>query len=299
MVNVSPSQADSSPSSSRSVPEDVDCPSGEVVTKAINLPGYLGLADSLKARAAALGESDVPAEWTPEHVGVRLIEAFEVLARSAMRPGPRQFANGWPAMVHEFADMVDAQARTLAEKEKQQARAARPTTDELSRMEEALRWPMDHLAGRPLAADSLMLWAYAKAGNRDMYGMLHHRKKRATALAAEMMRRANADPRKSDCRSLADQWRVALRRQVAAEVADEGNRALAASGDPAKADGIRLKARAEFARRCKEINCPPVRYQPHQAVPGRALARTTLDRYRKQAMAIVAERLRAAGVVVR
>lgn len=79
----------------------------------------------------------------------------------------------------------------------------------------------------------------------------------------------------------------------------EANRALAASRDPAQADSIRLKARAEFARRCKGMNCLPIRYQPHQAVPGRALARTTLDRYRKQAMAIVAERLRAAGVVVR
>lgn len=204
MVNVSPSDRDPSPSSASSVPVDWNCPSREVVTKAIDLPGYLGLADSLKARAAALGETDVPTEWTPEHVGVRLIEAFEVLSRSVMRPGPRQYANGWPAMVHEFSDMVDAQARTLAEKEKQQARVSRPTTDELSRMEEALRWPMDHLAGRPLAADALMLWAYAKAGNRDMDGMLHHRKKRATALAQEMMRRANADPHKAT----AARWRI-------------------------------------------------------------------------------------------
>ena len=76
---------------------------------------------------------------------------------------------------------------------------------------------MDEDEGRALAADSLMLWAYARATGRDMDGMLSHRKKRAVALAAEMASRLNRLPfgmgenGAGDCRSMADQWRAALR----------------------------------------------------------------------------------------
>lgn len=262
----------------------MDEPMKSNIETTIDIPGYLGFASDLKARVAALGEGDIPKEWTPEHVGVRLIEAFEVLSRSGARVGPGRVGNGWPAMVHEFADMVDAQARLLAEKEKQHARAARPTSDEVSRMYEALAWPMAFLADKALASDSLTLWAYARATGRDMDGMLSHRKKRATAKAEEMARRANALPHAGDCRSIADQWRAALRQQIARKVA---------ATVPAARAPVALRERLE------EANCMPYRFKPHAAVPGRALARTTLDRHRKIAMEIVARALRAAGVAVR
>lgn len=266
------------------------------VTASVAIPGYLGSADDLRQRITSLGDGEVPKEWTPEHVGKRLIEAFEVLSRSGSRVGPGRVGNGWPAMVHEFADMVDAQARLLAEKEKQQARAARPTSDEVSRMNEALAWPMHHLEGQPLAADALMLWAYARATGRDMDGMLHHRKKRATALAEEMARRRNALPHAGDCRSIADQWRAALRQQIARDVADEANEAMTAG---LGAERVNRIAQAAIRERLEEANCMPYRFKPHAAVPGRALARTTLDRHRKIAMEIVAHALRSVGVAVR
>lgn len=248
------------------------------------IPGYLGSVSDLRSRIDAMGEDEIPTAWTPEHVGARLIEAFEVLSRSGARVGPGRYVNGWPAMVHEFADMVDAQARALAEKERQQARAARPTADELSRMSEALAWPMAYLDGKPLQSDALMLWAYASATGRDMAGMLNHRKKKATAKAEEMARRANALPHVGDCRSIADQWRAALRRQIARDVSQ---------GVPASRAQAELRARVEAA--C----CLPYRFKPHDAVPGRVLSRTNLDRQRKAAMEIVAVGLRRAGVTVR
>jgi hypothetical protein len=261
-----------------------------VTTTATEIPGFMGFAGDLRSRAAAIGEGDIPVAWTPEHVGVRLIEAFEILSRSGTRVGPGRVGNGWPAMVHEFADMVDAQARSLAEKEKQQARAARPTADELSRMNEALGWPMAYLDGKALAADSLMLWAYASATGRDMAGMLNHRRKRAVALAERMAQQRNRLPfgtgpnGEGDTRPLAMQWRAALRHQIVADVA---------ATVPA------ARAQAELRLRLGAANCMPYRFKPHEAVPGRALARTTLDRYRKVAMAIVAAGLQRARIPVR
>ncbi|MGO4738628.1 hypothetical protein AB4099_18920 [Bosea sp. 2KB_26] len=268
------------------------------------IPGFLGLVDDMQSRIAAVGEGDIPTEWTPEHVGARLIEAFEILSRSGGRVGPGRFGNGWPAMVQEYADLVDQQARELAQRERQQAMAARPSSDEVSRMNEALRWPMDHLDGMPLASDALMLWAYASATHRDMNGMLHQRKKRATALASEMMRRANEDPHgrgengAGDCRSIADQWRAALRRQIASDIVEALNAKLA-SAPKDRHDQLIKAAHADLGARCKAMNCLPYRFKPHDAVPGRVLSRTSLDRQRKIAMAAVAGGLRRAAVAVR
>jgi hypothetical protein len=262
-----------------------------VTDAAATIPGYLGLANDLRSRIDALGENEIPTAWTPEHVGVRLIEAFEVLSRSGVRVGPGAYGNGWPAMVHEFADMVDAQARALAEKEKQQARAARPTADELSRMNEALAWPMAYLDGKPLQSDALMLWAYASATGRDMAGMLNHRKKRATAKAEAAARRANAaphvDPEDGQVKDTRDPAVLAAyerRREIAREVA---------ATVPA------AEALAVLRARCRDADCLPLVVKPHEAMPGRVLSRTSLDRQRKVAAAAVAAELRQQGVAVR
>lgn len=269
-----------------------------------DLPGFLGLASDLQSRIAAVGEGDIPTEWTPEHVANRMVEAFEVLARSGGRTGPSRETNGWPAMVQEFADLVDAQARLLAEKEKAQSKAARPSADELSRMNEALRWPMDHLDGKALASDALMLWAYAKATGKDMDGMLHQRKKRATKLASEMMRRANEDPHfdpdgnLKDTRSPEVLARNERRRLIALELVDALNARMVAV--PKSEHQALIKAAHEALRnRCKAEDCLPTIYRPRDAVPGRVMARTTLDRQRKIAAAAIAAGIRRAGVPVR
>lgn len=268
------------------------------------IPGFAGWADDLRSRAEVVTEAAIPAAWTPEHVQARLVEAFDILARSGTRVGPRQHANGWPAMVHEFADLVDAQARAIAEKEKQQERAARPTADELSRMNEALAWPLHHLDGRPLQSDALMLWAYATALDRDMAAMLHARKKRATALADEMARRHNAPPHRDDKGVVKDTRDPAVleayerRAAIAREVAELANVEMARASLTKHAE-IRAQARAAFLDRCREAGCPPLQIKPHEAMPGRCLSRTNLDRQRKVAAAAVATGLRRAGVAVR
>jgi hypothetical protein len=269
-----------------------------------DIHGFLGLASDLSARIAAVGEGDIPTEWTPEHVGARMVEAFEILSRSGGRVGPGKFGNAWPEMLIEFADRTDAQARALAEKEWQETRGSVPSSDEVSRMNEALRWPMDHINGMVLASDALMLWAYAKATGRDMDGMLHQRKKRATALASEMMHRANADPHLDpdgvmrETRSPEVLARNALRKQIAVEIVDALNTRLPLV--PKAEHPALIKAAHEALRnRCKAEGCLPTLYRPRDAIPGRVMARTTLDRQRKIAAAAIAVGLRRQGVAVR
>lgn len=274
-----------------------------MTSTALAIPGFEGWVSDLNERAQALTEVGPPLAWTPEHVGARLVEAFDVLARSSTAIGPRQHANGWPAMIHEFADLVDAQARALAEKEKQQARSARPTADELSRMNEALAWPMAFLCGKPLQADALMLWAYATALGRDMSAMLLHRQKRAAALAEEMMRRHNAPPHivdgvVMDTRDPAVLDAYERRIEIAREVTSITNEAMAAAPLQKHAE-IRAQAQGAFRARCRDAECLPLVVKPHEAVPGRCLSRSTLDRQRKIAAAAVAAGLRRRGAAVR
>ncbi|PZR88371.1 MAG: hypothetical protein DI537_23830 [Stutzerimonas stutzeri] len=246
--------------------------------------GFAGYVDDIRSRAEALGDSDIPLVWTPEHVQVRLVEAFK-LARREPRVGPRQHANGWPEYLREFGDLTDQ-----IEDEELAFRRSRPSAVEMSRMTEALAWPSQFLADRLLASDALMFWALASATGRDMAEMLHRRKKRAQALADEMARRRNAPPwgagehGAGDCRSLADQWRAALRLQIVREVA---------ATIPAD------RAQAELRRRLDAANCMPYRFKAHEARPGRVLSRTNLDRQRKIAAAAVAAGLRRQGVAVR
>jgi hypothetical protein len=126
-----------------------------------------------------------PTIWTPEHVQARMVEAFDVLMRSGVTTGPSQKSGFWPPVVHEFSDMVDQQARTEAEARSRRVRH-RPTSDEASRMEEALAWPMRYLDHDPLQADALTLWCLCNARDRQFYPILHKRKVEATKKADRM-----------------------------------------------------------------------------------------------------------------
>lgn len=269
-----------------------------------DIPGFAGFVSDIHDRAQAIGEEGIPIAWTPEHVQSRLIEAFDVLARSGTRVGPRQHANGWPEMLREFSDDVDKQAREAAAKEKLERRRSLPTSDELSRMNEALAWPMAFLDGKPLQSDALMLWAYATALGRDMAAMLHQRKKRAMALAAEIERSHNAPPhvdpdgQVKDTRDPGVLEAYRRRSAIAREMAEIANAEMARSAPTMHAQ-IRVQARAAFLARCRDAGCSPLQVKPHEAMPGRCLSRTNLDRQRKVAAAAVAAGLRRRGVAVR
>ncbi|MBN9453241.1 MAG: hypothetical protein J0I42_14935 [Bosea sp.] len=265
---------------------------------AIAIPGYLGPVDDLSSRIEAIGEDEIPTQWTPEHVQNRLIEAFRLVRRNP-RVGPRVNANGWPEYLREFSDLTDMiEDEDLAELRK------KITAAEATRMNEALSWPMQYLEGKPLAADALMTWAYAIAIKRDMAALLAHRKKRAMALAAEMMERHNAPPHLDpdgavkDTRDPAVLQAYATRLEIAREVAKITNEALSSAPVPTHAQ-IRSNAQASFRAQCREAGCLPLVVKPHEAMPGKCLSRTNLDRQRKVAAAEISSRLKRSGRTIK
>lgn len=275
MKRLSENPAHGDVSASGDIAMALDCPA--------HVPGFAGWADDLKQRAEAMTETGIPATWTPEHVAARLVEAFRIVARDP-HVGPRQHANGWPEYLREFGDLTDQ-----IEDEKFAARRERLDSGQVSRMNEALSWPMRFLDGKPLQADALMFWALATARDRDMAAMLNKRKKRAMALAAEMSRKHNAPPHIHD-------GKVMDTRAPAVLEAYERRRAIARE---VSATIPAPQAPAVLRDRLAEAGCLPLVVKPHEAMPGRCLSRTNLDRQRKIAAAAIASGLRRAGVAVR
>ena len=71
------------------------------------------------------------AEWTPEMVEERLVEAAAVLRRMPAVKVQGYF-NLWPRVVHDFGDLVEQQPPKL--------RMPFPSPDAITRMEETLGW---------------------------------------------------------------------------------------------------------------------------------------------------------------
>lgn len=104
------------------------------------------------------GGKRLPERWTPEHVSDRLVEAFRVLRRLPMVVRPKQYGAMWPEYIH---DRGDAFGQTISGTLQERNRAIRGTSeDEVSRMHEALAWPMEFLGDRPNLARAVNYWAF-------------------------------------------------------------------------------------------------------------------------------------------
>jgi len=122
---------------------------------------------SLKPRSPV-----VPERWTQIHVLDRLEEAFLVLSSLPANTRPRQFGNAMPTPVQERPSLKDllemADAGESFEEARNRVRLA-PTTAQITRMEQALRWPFEHLADEPELARAVSLralWAAMKVDIR-------------------------------------------------------------------------------------------------------------------------------------
>ena len=224
-------------------------------------------------------DSDIPTIWTPEHVGARMIEAFEVLAKIPERVGPASPANAWPAYMHEFHELIGVQV------EGNRARV-RATSAELSRMNAAFMWPVAFLTDMPLQADALSLWAFCKAGDRSIAEILARRMKQARKVAKRMT-------------ELENQRRAVKRRGIARNVAAWANSRLEQADTPEQKQNIKANAHIRMERAVRENNCLPVEYGPRDAVSGTILTRRSLDKYRHLAAAEISLRLHERGAVVR
>jgi hypothetical protein len=112
----------------------------------------------------------------------RLEEAFLVLSALPAKTRPQAYGNAMPTPVQEkisFKDLLDmANAGESFEEARNRVRIA-PTTAQITRMEQALRWPFEHLADKPDLARAVSLrsfWAATRADIRkrcERHG-LHH-----------------------------------------------------------------------------------------------------------------------------
>lgn len=106
----------------------------------------------------------LPEVWSTEFVAFRLIEAFQTLRKiPSGKLLPKAFGNGWPAIVRSYADAVGAEPMREAKEFVFESAKARASADEITRMDEALRWPLTYLRGKPNQATALSVWAFCKA----------------------------------------------------------------------------------------------------------------------------------------
>jgi len=77
-------------------------------------------------------------------VGDRLQEAYETLRRSRLTVGPPGYpTDAWPELRREWADLIIAVQ--AGHEVGWRVKTAAPSPDDVSRMEEALAWPMELL----------------------------------------------------------------------------------------------------------------------------------------------------------
>ncbi|MCC8963737.1 hypothetical protein H8A95_15815 [Bradyrhizobium sp. Pear76] len=133
--------------------------------------GALGWGASAPPRPGRDVPRDLPPQWTQIHVLDRLEEAFAVLTSLPARTRPKQFGNGMPTPVQErpsLKDLLDmADAGESFEDKRNRVRLA-PTTAQITRMDQALRWPFEHLADQPDLARALSLRAMWAAMRVDI-----------------------------------------------------------------------------------------------------------------------------------
>ncbi len=113
-------------------------------------------------RGASGSTGAVPVRWSLVHVLDRLEEAFEVLTTQPRPRGPKMYGNAMPQYDYEQFDL-NAQLetaeleRTLAARNRVRLQA---TPAQITRMDQALRWPFEYLADQPLLGKAVTLGAH-------------------------------------------------------------------------------------------------------------------------------------------
>lgn len=90
----------------------------------------------------------IPDEWNGPHVALRLSDAWRTLGKIPMpRFAPRAFGRNWPQYRIEWTDllsMIGAGEIEALQREQNRVRVL-PSAKEISRMEQAIMWPLQYL----------------------------------------------------------------------------------------------------------------------------------------------------------
>jgi hypothetical protein len=133
-----------------------------------HLLGAIGRANP--GRGSLRAPRDVPSRWEIVHVLDRLEEAFEVMGMMPAATRPKAYGSAWPAIVQEKIPLVIlAEMSAIGELETQEEEKNRvrlpPSSAQITRMEQALRWPFEFLRDRPELARAI--------SQRSMWAAMH------------------------------------------------------------------------------------------------------------------------------
>lgn len=224
-----------------------------------------------------------PLGWNSAEVARRMVEAADVLRRMRERIGPKAFGSNWPSVVHDKPDENDPQAKAQLQEDREFAakRAAEmPTSDEISRMEEALFWPAAYLT-HAIDADAVTFWATCVAHKLSIAAQM--RKRRAAAEANAIIEQEAENRR-----------REGLRREEAKKAAAWANQRLVGA-DETRAARIRINAQIRLQRACEDIM--PVAAKP--VSPNETISKRSLYRHMNYALDVIARELLARRVPFR
>ncbi|MBR0693623.1 DUF6362 family protein [Bradyrhizobium lablabi] len=103
----------------------------------------------------------------------RLEEAFQVMAMMPAATRPKAYGSAWPSVVQEKIPLVVlaemSESGELATREGEQNRVRLPPTSaQVSRMEQASRWPFEYLRDQPELAKAISLRAMWSAMRVDI-----------------------------------------------------------------------------------------------------------------------------------
>ena len=133
-----------------------------------HLLGAMGRAET--GRGLSRAPREVPDTWSQIHVLDRLEEAFQVMAMMPAATRPKAYGSAWPSIVQEKIPLVIlAEMSASGELETQQEEQNRvrmpPSSAQITRMEQALRWPFEYLRDQPELARAI--------SQRSMWAAMH------------------------------------------------------------------------------------------------------------------------------
>jgi hypothetical protein len=108
------------------------------------------------------GLEDLPTFWTPEYVGLRLIEAYETLGRTPRVRGPAPLrALGSPRDYSYTADDREEHEHATA------PAVVLPTLEQINRMDQAFDWLSEYL-GHGEGRTQLQAWAHQRSKGKQI-----------------------------------------------------------------------------------------------------------------------------------